>query len=248
MKQNRENDEYMERLWYMQEEGQDSIDVLREAMDDKFNMYIISGLVSEGLITLTDSDKKITFTTDGEKYARQLIRSHRLAERMVHDVMGRDFEAGACEFEHIITPELVDSICTLLGHPKECPHGLPIPEGECCKRADITTHSLVIPMTELKVGQSARVAYINCREDRRLHKIDGLHIRPGSIVKLHQTYPSYVIECENANIAMDKELVDTICVWRDLADFPGREKERKKDAPGRVRRRPLKLRLRQRGD
>ena len=65
----------------------------------------------------------------------QLIRAHRLAEKLIHDVLGGKFEDEACEFEHIASPKLVDSICTMLGHPKECPHGLPIPEGDCCKRS-----------------------------------------------------------------------------------------------------------------
>ena len=70
-------------------------------------------------------------------------------------------------------------------------------------------------MTELDIGQFARVAYINCKSDQKLHKIDSLHIRPGAVVTLHQKYPSYVIECESSNIAMDEEIVSNICVWRD---------------------------------
>jgi hypothetical protein len=38
----------------------------------------------------------------------------------------------ACKFEHIISPELDRRICSFLGHPKTCPHGNPIPPGDCC--------------------------------------------------------------------------------------------------------------------
>ena len=38
----------------------------------------------------------------------------------------------ACKFEHIISPELDERICSFLGHPKTCPHGNPIPPGDCC--------------------------------------------------------------------------------------------------------------------
>ena len=133
---------------------------------------------------------------------------------MIYDVLGGEFESGACEFEHIITPELVDSICILLGHPRECPHGMPIPEGECCKRSAKTAQNSVIPLTELSVGQSVRIAYVSCKNDQQLHKIDSLQIRPGVLVKMHQIYPSYVIECEGANIALDREIVSNIHVWR----------------------------------
>jgi Mn-dependent DtxR family transcriptional regulator len=38
----------------------------------------------------------------------------------------------ACKFEHILSPEATERICTFLGHPRTCPHGSPIPAGECC--------------------------------------------------------------------------------------------------------------------
>ena len=41
-------------------------------------------------------------------------------------------EKNACTFEHILSPEVTDRICTFLGHPRTCPHGSPIPEGDCC--------------------------------------------------------------------------------------------------------------------
>ena len=147
--------------------------------------------------------------------ARRLIRAHRLAECLLQHVFARNSESGACEFEHIVSPEIVDSICTLLGHPKECPHGMPIPEGECCRCFARTAQSVIVPLTGLAVGQSARIAYINCREDQRLHKLDGLCIRPGVMVKVHQTYPAYVIECEGVSVALDKEIISNICVWQE---------------------------------
>jgi len=156
----------------------------------------------------------IALTEKGQDHARQIIRAHRLAERLLYDVLGGDYESGACEFEHIVTPELVDSICTLLGHPGLCPHGMPIPRGRCCKNFSRVAQSPVVPLAELKVGQSARVAYINSKSDQQLHKIDNLRIRPGAVVTLHQRYPAYVIECEGSNIAMDEEIVSNICVWQ----------------------------------
>ena len=42
-------------------------------------------------------------------------------------------EKNACTFEHILSPEVTDRICTFLGHPRTCPHGSPIPEGDCCR-------------------------------------------------------------------------------------------------------------------
>ena len=227
MSTQREKEEYLERLWHNREQGRESLDDLKKTMGKDFRSSDIDELQANGLINLDKDGVKVSLTKKGDDHARRLIRAHRLAERMLHDVIGGDFEKGACEFEHTITPELVDSICILLGHPRECPHGLPIPEGACCKNASEIAHSSVMPLTKLQVGLSARIAYVNCKNDQQLHRIDGLHIRPGAIVKMHQTYPTYVIECEGVNIALDEHVAKNICVWKKSED-----NEKEKDLMG----------------
>src|SRR5579864_1113625 len=81
-------------------------------------------------------ERMIVFTEKGRKRAEDVIRRNRLAERLftetfhVHDE--KEVAEQACKFEHILSPEATDSICTFLGHPRTCPHGSPIPAGECC--------------------------------------------------------------------------------------------------------------------
>ncbi len=98
-------------------------------------------------------------------------------------------------------------------------------EGQCCKNSSRTAQSSVVPMVELEVGRSARVAYINCKSDQQLHRIDSLRIRPGAVVTLHQRYPTYVVECEGSNIAMGEEIVSNICVWREPDHLQSQGKE-----------------------
>lgn len=211
----RDRDEYLEQLWYMREGKKTSIEVLKKSMAGAFDLATLEELSFDRLVEMSPDSMNIGLTEEGVDQARQLIRAHRLAERLLHDVLGGEFEQGACEFEHTVSLELVDGICTLMGHPKECPHGLPIPEGECCRRHAKTALSFIIPLTELSLGQSARIAYVNCRNDQQIHKLDGMCIRPGTTVKLHQNYPAYVIECEGASIALDKDVAANICVWKD---------------------------------
>lgn len=227
MNKNRERDEHLEQLWYMKEDGKDSVEALKNSMGAGYDADIIDQLLSDDLIELSEQNDKIVLTKRGGDYARQLIRAHRLAERLLYDVLGGDFESGACEFEHTVAHELVDSICILLGHPRACPHGMPIPQGQCCRQSSRTAQSSVIPLVELEVSRSARVAYINCKSDQQLHKIDSLCIRPGAVVTLHQKYPSYVIGCEGSNIAMDEQIASNICVWRE----PQHSQPVEKDAP-----------------
>ena len=205
----------------MKEGKRTSIYSLKKAMNTAFDQNMIAELSSDGLVDVTHDATHISLTNKGEVRASQLIRAHRLAERLLHDVMGGEFEKGACEFEHTVSLELVDSICKLLGHPRECPHGLSIPEGECCKNSAKTALSFIFPLTSLKLGQSASIAYINCGNDQQIHKLEGLCVKPGVVVKLHQNYPTYVIECEGATIALDKEVADNICVWKDQRNLEG---------------------------
>jgi DtxR family Mn-dependent transcriptional regulator len=61
-----------------------------------------------------------------------------LAERLFTDSLAMDseteIEQQACKFEHILSPEATDKICTFLNHPRTCPHGAVIPPGPCCGR------------------------------------------------------------------------------------------------------------------
>ncbi len=145
MNHKREKDEHIERLYYTKEDGTDLIAALKSTMNEHYDAVIIDELSSEDMVQLSQDSNAIVLTEKGYGYARQLIRAHRVAERLLFDVLGGDFESGACEFEHTVTGELVDSICILLGHPKTCPHGSLIPQGQCCKESCRTAQSSVVP-------------------------------------------------------------------------------------------------------
>jgi len=206
-----ERDEMLERLWQLRERGCSTVPALRGELADRYREVDLAELARDSLVAL--AGEEISLTAAGSAHAERLIRAHRIGERLIHDVLGREFESGACEFEHILNTEIVEGICTLLGHPRECPHGFPIPEGECCRVSARYVQKLIVPLTELKIGQSARVAYVYTKSDQQLHRLTSLQIRPGRLVKLHQEYPSYVIECEGASIALDDEVARSINVW-----------------------------------
>jgi ABC-type lipoprotein export system ATPase subunit/Mn-dependent DtxR family transcriptional regulator len=79
----------------------------------------------------------VELTTRGRQRAADIIRRHRLAERLFTDSLAMDseteIEQQACKFEHILSAEATDKICAFLGHPRTCPHGSPIPPGPCCE-------------------------------------------------------------------------------------------------------------------
>ncbi len=84
-----------------------------------------------------NGDRVIELTARGRQRASNIVRRHRLAERLFMQTLRLEdpaqVEQQACKFEHILSPEATDSICTFLGHPRTCPHGSPIPPGPCCQ-------------------------------------------------------------------------------------------------------------------
>jgi Mn-dependent DtxR family transcriptional regulator len=127
-------DHLLEQIWVCGEEGRPSdmehirtpggVDPVRTLarMEDLRLVQVLE----EHLVQLTDR---------GKSRARDVVRRHRLAERLFKDTFRiDDHEAHtqACKFEHIISPELDQRICAFLGHPTTCPHGNPIPPGDCC--------------------------------------------------------------------------------------------------------------------
>jgi len=86
--------------------------------------------------SIGDGTLIVEFTPRGRERAGNIIRRHRLAERLFTDSLAMDSESEieqqACKFEHILSPEATDKICAFLGHPRTCPHGAPIPPGGCC--------------------------------------------------------------------------------------------------------------------
>ena len=89
-------------------------------------------------VSTGDGTMIVELTSRGRQRAADIIRRHRLAERLFTDSLALDseteIEQQACKFEHILSREATDKICSFLGHPLTCPHGAPIPPGPCCPR------------------------------------------------------------------------------------------------------------------
>ncbi len=129
--ENRDFDEVLEQLWTARErQGH------RESarFDEAKYRRLVNTMKRIGLVE--SKDGAIVFTPGGEERASALIRRHRLAERLFVDVLSIGdwgaIESNACTFEHVLSEEVTDRICTFLGHPATCPHGCSIPNGECC--------------------------------------------------------------------------------------------------------------------
>jgi putative ABC transport system ATP-binding protein len=109
-------------------------------------------------VSIGDGSMIVELTAKGRQRAADIIRRHRLAERLFTDSLAMDseteIEQQACKFEHILSPEATDKICTFLGHPKTCPHGAPIPSGRCCGGVAESDHSRAA-LTRARAGDAS---------------------------------------------------------------------------------------------
>ncbi len=107
-----------------------------EAHDHKSFVNPCHDALKPAGVSVGDGSAIVELTARGRRRAADIIRRHRLAERLFTDSLAMDSESEieqqACKFEHILSPEATDKICAFLGHPRTCPHGASIPPGPCC--------------------------------------------------------------------------------------------------------------------
>ena len=203
-------EEILETLWIRSEEKDEEtlhlseLRGMRKAVEQLLKADYIS--MDGDLIRITDRGKPV---------ARAVVRRHRLAERLLADVLGTGgplIHEKACKFEHLLDRGLDKSICILLGHPRVCPHGRPIPPGKCCREQQSQVQKVVSPLSQMSRGQRGKVAYIHAPEARHLQKLMAMGILPGAPVRLIQNFPSYVFQICQSQFAVDKEIAGTIFI------------------------------------
>lgn len=204
-------EEILEDLWvHTQEKNEESVELDSFNEEDRF---LIEQMVMRDLIG--SSNGKIFLTKKGLEHGSDIIRRHRLAELLlteVLDVTERDLvHETACGLEHILRKGIDDKICTLLGHPHHCPHGKPIPPGQCCKKKDEQAGQIV-PLSKIKPGIIGKIAYLHTNNSKELKKLMIMGLFPGTIIQLMQKFPSYVFRIGYTQFAVDKKIADEIYV------------------------------------
>ena len=125
-------EEYLETIFEIEEEG---IVPIRARLVERLRLSApavsetVNRLVEQGNVELLDN-RRLQLTPKGRAIARSIVRRHRLAERLLVDVIGLEWEKAhreADRWEHAISAEVEQKLVELLGDPATCPHGNPIP-------------------------------------------------------------------------------------------------------------------------
>jgi len=128
-------DNLLKAVWHAQEDSGKRVVRAEGVPEFVPNRATFLLMAQEGLVRLDAGE--LFLTNRGEPRAKEVIRRHRLAERLFHDTFGIDndvVDEHACRIEHTLSPQVTEKICIFLKHPQTCPHGSPIPPGVCCHR------------------------------------------------------------------------------------------------------------------
>jgi DtxR family Mn-dependent transcriptional regulator len=166
-------------------------------------------------------ENQIFLTESGKFKGQQVVRRHRLAERLFIDVLDlppEKINSAACSFEHVLNEDVEENICILLGHPSVCPHNKPIPTGNCCAKMLITTPPAVITLENVKPGHKAIIAYITTKKYERLQKLMSLGVLPGSKIHILRKSPGTVIKIDETVIAIEPAVTSSIFLRKVVKD------------------------------
>ena len=123
---------YLKAIWEM---GEDDIPPLRARLTERLGQsgptvsQTVARMERDGLVTLRE-DRLIEFTALGRGYAMRVMRKHRLAECLLTEVIGLEWEKvhdEACRWEHVISLDVEKRLVAILDSPTRSPYGNPIP-------------------------------------------------------------------------------------------------------------------------
>jgi DtxR family Mn-dependent transcriptional regulator len=187
----------------------------RVSPDELLRLRHEEHVFTRDLLRSAVADGYLGLSARGRAEAESIVRCARLAERLLVDILRvRDdlVEPSACRLEHSLSEEIADSICTLLGHPKTCPHGHAIPPGECCRKAKTEILPIVRPLSSLRPGDEGSVVYVGSRFHDRLTRLASLGLTPGEVVTVKQVRPSFVVAYGEIELALERDVAAEIYV------------------------------------
>ncbi len=156
-------EEYCEAIYELRE---DDVEVIQARIADRLEVSrpavseMIRRMDQQGLVRV---DGTVRLTDDGGRLAERVVRRHRLAERLLTDILGLSWaeahkEAG--RWEHVISDSVEQAIDRLLGAPTTCPHGNPIPGSDYTAPAAVALSTLGVgdPFTVTRIPEELEFA------------------------------------------------------------------------------------------
>ncbi|HKC27893.1 MAG TPA: metal-dependent transcriptional regulator [Jatrophihabitans sp.] len=186
---------YLRTIYELEEEG---VVPLRARIAERLGQsgptvsQTVARMQRDGLLHVAD-DRHLELTEDGRHEAIGVMRKHRLAERLLHDVIGLEWEdlhIEACRWEHVMSEKVERRILALLEKPLVCPHGNPIPGLEQLGLPFATDQSEPLrSLSDAAGGPQTDVIISRISEQLQpdadlMHRMDKAGMRPGHRVSV----------------------------------------------------------------
>lgn len=156
---------------------------------------------------------EVKLTKKGLEIGVRVVRRHRLAERLLTDVLGMpwdEVQQEACMLEHAISETVERRLIEVLGDPKDCPHGLPIPPKDLSDpRRD------GVPLAQMEIGNEAVVRGVTQEVPEMLRYLGEVGLRPGAQVSVLAKAPlggPMTVEVKKQKHAISLELARMVLV------------------------------------
>jgi DtxR family transcriptional regulator, Mn-dependent transcriptional regulator len=169
------------------------------------------GRMERAGLVVVSGDRHLELTDDGRVKATRVMRKHRLAERLLLDVIGLDWEyvhEEACRWEHVMSERVERRILTLLDHPVESPYGNPIPGlAEIGADADVEDFRTgLVPLTQVAAPELRRVHVRRLGEPAQtdpesMARLARVGLRPGGSVTVQRPERGRIVVSAGAGAA-----------------------------------------------
>ncbi len=209
-------EEYLEAIWELEEEG---VAVIQARLVEHLQHSAPS--VSEMVRRLREDDyitvsgRALRLTDKGRSRAISVVRKHRLAERLLTDIIGLPWHkthVEACRWEHVMSDEVEERLVALLGNPPTCPHGNPIP-GAGGPERDLVALSEALPGDRVRLERVTEQVEVDMPA---LIYLDEHGFTPGAAAEVRSRAPdgTLVLELENGSIALGPALAGQLYVGK----------------------------------
>ncbi len=224
---------YLRTIFELEEEG---IPPLRARIAERLGhsgptvSQTVARMERDGLLTLAN-DRHLELSGQGRQLATRVMRKHRLAERLLQDVIGLEWEFvhdEACRWEHVISERVERKILALIGEHRESPYGNPIPGldelgeplNEDFRRGVVSLVELAVDgpivVTVRRIGEPAQV------EPEALNLLTQAGLMPGRRVRVRRQDGRIVVVREGAAEVSGVSLPDDVAahVFADSPETP----------------------------
>jgi DtxR family Mn-dependent transcriptional regulator len=182
----------------------------------------VARMERDGLVTV-EGDRHLELTDEGMRLATRVMRKHRLAERLLIDVIGLDWElvhAEACRWEHVMSETVERRLVELLDHPTESPYGNPIPGldelGETASDEPVEGLGLLADLagSELSSVRVRRISEELQKDEPLMGTLRRIGAVPDKVVGVSTTQAGVLVGSGGESAELDLEAASHIFVSR----------------------------------